>query len=297
VSKLRLPGRSKQQPPPEEMEIEDELLEDEDGHGARMGFFEHLEELRKRFMRAAIALLIGSVFGFILAEPALEYLRQPYCDAIENHIIIEAVPQGGEGTQIIGTARDCRLVSLGPTGAIISYFRVALMIGAIFAIPMITYQLLMFIFPGLTRKEKRIVLLSLPAVTALFLVGVVFAWFVLMPPALGFLEGFQPHLFRPEWTSDLYISFVTSLIFWMGVAFETPLVFFVLGLIGVVSPGPLVRHWRIAVVAAAIAAAFITPTVDPVNMFLVMGPLLALYTLSIFLVYLARRLARIDANP
>jgi sec-independent protein translocase protein TatC len=116
-----------------------------------------------------------------------------------------------------------------------------------------------------------------------------------MPPALGFLEGFQRDLFQPEWTADLYLSFVTSLIFWMGVAFETPLVFFVLGLLGLVAPGALVRNWRIAVVGAAIAAALITPTIDPVNMSLVMGPLLTLYTLSIFLVFIARRLARIDA--
>ena len=66
----------------------------------------------------------------------------------------------------------------------------------------------------------------------LFLVGVAFSWFILMPPALGFLEGFQQNLFRSEWTADLYLSFVTSFIFWMGVAFETPLVFFVLGLAG-----------------------------------------------------------------
>ena len=93
------------------------------------------------------------------------------------------------------------------------------MMGAGFAIPLITYQLLMFIFPGLTRKERRIVLMSLPAISLLFVVGVVFSWFVLMPPALGFLEGFQQNLFRSEWTADLYLSFVTSLIFWMGVAF------------------------------------------------------------------------------
>jgi sec-independent protein translocase protein TatC len=138
------------------------------------------------------------------------------------------------------------------------------------------------------------VLMSLPAVTLLFLVGTAFSWFILMPPALGFLEGFQQNLFRSEWTADLYLSFVTSLIFWMGVAFETPLVFFVLGLLGLVSAMPLIRNWRVAIVGAAVAAAFITPTVDPVNMALVMGPLLALYLMSIGLVFIARRIARID---
>jgi sec-independent protein translocase protein TatC len=116
-----------------------------------------------------------------------------------------------------------------------------------------------------------------------------------MPPALGFLQGFQPTLFKPEWTADLYLSFITSLIFWMGVAFETPLIFFVLALLGLVSAGALARNWRVAVVGSSVAAAMITPTVDPVNMILVMGPLMTLYLLSILLVYVGRRINGIDA--
>jgi sec-independent protein translocase protein TatC len=103
---------------------------------------------------------------------------------------------------------------------------------------------------------------------------------------LGFLEGFEPTLFKPEWTADLYLSFVTALVFWMGVAFEMPLVFFVVALMGFVQAGVLLRHWRIAVVIASVAAAVITPTVDPVNMILVMGPLLGLYLISVGLVAL-----------
>jgi sec-independent protein translocase protein TatC len=112
---------------------------------------------------------------------------------------------------------------------------------------------------------------------------------------LGFLEGFQPQLFKPEWTADLYLGFVTALLFWMGVAFETPLIFFVLSILGMVTAAVLRRNWRIAVVGSAIAAAFITPTVDPVNMMLVMGPLLALYLLSIILVMIGSRFNRAEA--
>jgi sec-independent protein translocase protein TatC len=277
-------------------EIEEEVLDypqDEDGHGGRMGFFEHLDELRKRFTRAAIALVIGTLIGVALGESALEFLTQPYCRAVADNVIeASTVPEG-----IDARDADCRLVSLGPTGSVVSYFRVSLLIGGMIAIPMITYQLLMFIFPGLTRKEKRIVLMSLPAITVLFLIGVTFTWYVLMPPALGFLEGFQRDLFVAEWTGDEYLGFITSLLFWMGAAFETPLVFFVLGLLGLVSPLPLLKNWRIAVVGTAIAAALITPTIDPVNMFLVMGPLMTLYLLSIVLVFIARRIARVQPEP
>jgi sec-independent protein translocase protein TatC len=123
-----------------------------------------------------------------------------------------------------------------------------------------------------------------------------------MRPALGFLEGFQTDIFRPEWTADLYLSFVTSLLFWMGVAFQTPLILFVLSLIGIVDAPGLRRAWRVAVVGAAAASAFITPTVDPVNMMLVMAPLIGLYIISIFLVMIGQRIAGLqaaaaEANP
>ena len=253
-----------------------EPQEIEDGHELRMGFFEHLTELRQRLTKAVICLVIGTVVGFGLAGPALEILRGPYC------LIREPDP--------------CELLIIDPTGTIIVYFRVALMIGGILSVPMMTYQLLMFILPGLTRREKRYVLGSIPATTFLFFIGSFFAWFVLMPPALGFLEGFQPTIFEPEWTADLYLSFVTSLVFWMGVAFQTPLVFFLVSLLGFLRAETLIRQWRIAVIGASIAAALITPTIDPVNMFLVMAPLLALYALSIVLVFFGRKISGIERS-
>ncbi len=238
-------------------------------------FMENVRELRTRFFRAMIGLVLGTTIGFFLAGPVLEALKGPYC---------RVVPAG----------ESCTLVTLGPTSGIVVYFRVALMIGAILAIPIITYQILMFVLPGLTQKERRFVLWSIPPVSVLFIVGAIFAWVVLMPPALGFLQGFQPTIFKPEWTADLYLSFVTSLIFWMGVAFETPLIFFILSLMGIVDSGALIRNWRFAVVGASIAAAVITPTIDPVNMILVMGPLLALYVLSIILVSIGRRMSGVE---
>lgn len=293
MPRLRIPRPRRRSALPPEPDIE-AVDEEEDGHSARMGLFDHLDELRFRLTRAVLALVLGTLVGVFVSGPALDYLRGPYCRVIayNSGIDISETVEGDLGGVFVD--EQCKLVTLGPTGGVVAYFRVGLMIGAIMAVPVITYQLLMFIFPGLTRKEKRIVLMALPAIFGLFLVGTAFAWFVLMPPALGFLEGFQTNLFRPEWTADLYLSFVTALIFWMGVAFQTPLVFFVLGLLGLVTPGVLVRNWRLAVVGAAIAAALITPTIDPVNMFLVMGPLLVLYALSVILVYVARRIARLD---
>jgi sec-independent protein translocase protein TatC len=264
-------SRKNEQPPAVPTAYEDY----EDGHGAQMSLFEHLNELRVRLTRAFLALAAGTIIGFVFAGPALDFIRGPYCE-------------------ITNEPANCELVTLGPTEGIVAYLQVSIGLGAAVAMPVIVYQVMMFILPALTRKEKRHVLMALPATVLLFVVGAAFAWFILMPPALGFLEGFQPLLFEPEWTARLYLSFVVSLVFWMGVAFETPLVFFVLSLFGVVSAGPLVRNWRVAVVGAAIAAAFITPTIDPVNMALVMAPLMGLYVFSILLVMIGRRIAGLN---
>lgn len=234
----------------------------EDGQGAEMSFLDHLNELRKRLVRAVLGLAATVLVSIFFADQILVYLTRPY----------------GE-----------RLQTLGPTEGVVIYFRVALLAGAILAIPWITWQMWMFIAPGLTRKERRWILLSLPATTILFLVGVAFAWFLLMPAALNFLSEFQSDIFVTGWTADEYVAFVTALLFWIGVSFEMPLIFFILSRMGLVAPATLRQNWRLAVVGSAILAALITPTIDPFNMMLVMGPLLVLYVLSIVLSTIAYR--------
>lgn len=221
---------------------------------------EHLNELRIRLFRSLIALVLGVLLSAVFTDRLLRYLIKPY------------------GTE---------LQVLGPTESVIIYFRVALLAGAIFAIPYITYQLFMFIAPGLTRSEKRYIYLALPATTGLFLLGVAFAWFIMVPAALGFLRDFESGIFKPEWTADRYVAFLTSLLFWIGVAFEMPVVIFVMARLGLVGPRVLLRNWRLAVVLITIVAALITPTVDPFNMLLVIGPLLVLYLISVGLAAIA----------
>lgn len=221
---------------------------------------EHLHELRRRLFRAMFALVIGVLASAAFTSTILSYLIRPY---------------GSE------------LKVLGPTESVVMYFRVALLAGAIIAIPYITLQLFLFIAPGLTRREKRWIYLALPATTALFLIGVGFAWFIMVPTALGFLRDFESGIFEADWTAERYIAFITSLLFWIGVAFEMPVVVFVLARMGILGPRPLMRNWRLAIVLISIAAALITPTVDPFNMLLVIAPLMGLYILSIGLAAIA----------
>jgi sec-independent protein translocase protein TatC len=121
--------------------------------------------------------------------------------------------------------------------------------------------------------------------TLLFISGAAFTFFVMLPTALPFLlnfMGIQAQL-RPQ----SYFSFVTGLMFWIGIAFEFPLVVYILTAMGLIKPQVLVQQWRLAIVIIAIMAAAITPTVDPVNMALVMGPMSLLYFMSIGLSFIA----------
>jgi len=226
----------------------------------QMTLLEHLDELRMRLIRVFIAVLIGTFIAAAFTNQILNLLIAPY----------------GNKLQV-----------LGPTEGIAIYFRVALTAGLVISMPYLVYQFLMFILPGLESKEKRYVGWGVPASTLLFLIGVAFAWFILAPAAIGFLSSWQTDVFLQEWQSQKYIPFITNLVFWIGISFETPLILFIMTKIGLVTPQFLLQQWRFAIILIAIAAAMITPTVDPFNMALVMLPLIALYGFSILLSYLA----------
>jgi sec-independent protein translocase protein TatC len=117
----------------------------------------------------------------------------------------------------------------------------------------------------------------------LFLLGIAFAWFVLMPAAITFLANFLPDIFSPGWTGQEYISFVLAMLFYLGISFEMPVIIYVLGRTGLLEGDVLREQWRFAVVGIAVLAAVITPSIDPITMMLTMAPLLVLYVLSIFL--------------
>jgi Twin arginine targeting (Tat) protein translocase TatC len=227
-----------------------------------MTLIDHIEELRKRLLIALIALGLGVVASLFFGEKFVQILT---------------IPIGGLS----------KLQSIEITENIGVYMRVSLLSGVILAFPVIMYELLMFILPGLKANEKRFVLFSIPFATIFFLGGVAFSFFVMLPAALPFLTNFLGVTTNPRLSS--YISFITNLLFWVGVCFELPLFIYVLARFGLVTPGGLLKYWRQAVVIIAILAAVITPTVDPVNMSLMMAPLIVLYFISILFAWLARR--------
>ncbi|HET59724.1 MAG TPA: twin-arginine translocase subunit TatC [Chloroflexi bacterium] len=226
------------------------------------GVWEHLNELRKRIVYAVIGLAITTAASFIFTEQILAFLAQP---------------AGGIGA----------LQAIHVTETIEAYMRISLMSGLIFALPWISYQVLAFVLPGLEAHEKKWVYMGIPAITVLFLSGVIFTYYIMLPAAIPFLLQFLGINTVPQ-VSD-YVNFVTSLMFWVGVAFQMPLIAFVLAKLRILKAVHLSSQWRIAIVAIAVAAAVITPTGDPINMGLLMLPLSVLYGLSILLAWLARR--------
>jgi len=183
----------------------------------------------------------------------------------------------------IGGLSSLRAIDV--TESIGMFMKVALLGGVALASPYIAFELWLFAAPGLKPRARRLGLLSIPLVLIFFVGGMVFAYFILLPPALKFLLNFMGITVIPR--PSTYIGFVTTILFWIGVTFEFPLVIYVLTLMGIMQPKVLFKQWRIAVVVIAIIAAAITPTTDPVNMSLVMGPMIALYFISIGLGYLA----------
>ena len=228
---------------------------------AEMTFFEHLDELRQRLIKVVVAVLIGVIAGTFVTPSILRMLVAPLGDQVP--------------------------LAISPTEAPAVFFKVALVVGIVIAMPIIVYQVFQFARPGLEPAERRYVIIGAPAASLSFAAGVVFAALVLLPAALPFLQGFLFGIVEQRYSIDRYISFVSNIMLWAGLVFETPLVMYFLAKLGVVTPQGFAKARRIVIVGAAAGAAIITPTTDPVNMLLVMVPFMLLYELGILLARLA----------
>jgi sec-independent protein translocase protein TatC len=186
-----------------------------------------------------------------------------------------AIPVGGLG----------QLKAIEVTESISVFMKVALFSGIALAIPYIAFELWLFAAPGLRPRERKMGLAGIPLAGLFFLGGAAFTFFLMLPAALPFLNNFLG--IKTELRPQSYFSFVTGLMFWLGVSFEFPLVIYVLSAIGLIKPQILAQQWRLAIVIIAIVAAAVTPTIDPINQGLVMAPMILLYFISIGLSYIA----------
>ncbi len=233
---------------------------------------QHLGELRRRVFICVVAVLVCSAVSFAFFEQIIDILVKPAEDL-----------NLGTGGQLIYTE---------VTELLTTAIKVSFVSGLILASPVLVYQGVMFVAPGLTGREKRYLFGFMPAVVLAFGGGVAFAYYILTPPALHFLLTFGGDVATPLIRISNIVNLMVRLLFWMGLSFETPLVMYLLAQLGIVSAQSLSRFRRYWVVVAFILAAIITPTVDPVNQALVAGPLLVLYELGILLARIAGRSRR-----
>ena len=237
-----------------------------DGGGRMMTLLEHLIELRDHAIRIALALVVCGAATFAFATQVLRWLIRPV---------------SGHEDKIV-------LVATSPTAAFGMYVKIALFSGAIIAMPYSVYQVLHYVLPAMTAREKRALLWIVPGATLLFAGGAAFAYLVMLPPSLSFLFSFWVEFIDQMWTIEEYLGFVTGIVFWVGVSFELPLLMAAVARLGVVTARQMLGATRFAVVGIAVLAALITPTPDPLNMALVAVPLLVLYFAGIGLAWLAQ---------
>ena len=236
-------------PADEEVESDDEL---------QMTITEHLQELRDRIIRIMIGLAVGTIIGFAAAPVTYQFLLGP------------APP-------------DFKPITIEIMEIFFNYFKIALFTGAGLSMPWTIVQVIGFVAPGLTRREKKMLYLFMPFSALLFFGGIGFGYFFTLPFAIKFLLNFGIEYATPMIRLENYLSFVTTFLFGMGIGFQTPAVILLLSKIGIVNSRTLGGLRKYAIVGIVVTAALITPTPDPLNQALVAVPLWLLFELGILL--------------
>ncbi len=223
----------------------------------------HLEELRDRLIKSAVSVVITTVVAFVFIEKIMGAL--------------------------IDLAGPHSIQAIDPTETFGTYLKVAFTIGLGMSTPLIVYQIMRFLAPGLKRNERRLLFFSLPFIAVSFVAGAAFCYFVVLPSALDFLLSFGDTRILKQVSLTLFVSFVTSFMLALGAAFELPIIVFLLAKLGIVSYKQLGKWRKYALLFSFVVAAIITPTPDPFNQAMVGIPLFILYELGVQLSRFARK--------
>ncbi|MFB2773064.1 twin-arginine translocase subunit TatC [Pelatocladus sp. BLCC-F211] len=225
-----------------------------------MTLFEHLEELRLRIFYALIAVAVGVIGCFFAVKPIVKLLEVP--------------------------AQGVKFLQLAPGEYFFVSLKVAGYTGLLLASPFILYQIIQFVLPGLTRRERRLLGPIVLGSTVLFAAGLVFAYSLLIPAALKFFISYGADVVEQLWSIDKYFEFVLLLLFSTGLAFQVPIIQLLLGTLGIVSSKQMLSGWRYVILGAVVLGAVITPSTDPLTQSLLAGAVLGLYFSGIGLVKL-----------
>lgn len=226
-----------------------------------MPFSDHLEELRQRILNSIFATFICIVFSFLVIKPLIRFLEIP--------------------------AQDIRLLQLSPGEFLFVSIKVAGYSGLIVALPYILYQVVLFVSPGLTEKEKSLIFPAFLASGILFFLGLFFSWWILVPAAISFFVKFGADIVEPIWSIEKYFDFVLLLMSSTALAFQLPVLQFILGSLGIITTQKMLSNWRLVVISSAILSAIITPSTDPLTMSLLSISIVFLFFIGTGLTFIS----------
>jgi sec-independent protein translocase protein TatC len=248
--------------------------------GGSMSFFDHLVELRKRLINSLLGIGIGMIAGLAVSKPGLTYVVQPMIDALKRNHLPPDLYYGH------------------PAGFVMLYINFGLYLGIALAMPWVLYQVWLFVAPGLYKHERKAVASFIVSAMTLFLCGVAFGYYVMLPRVLTFVVQFSSSGPIKPWIDiNEYFSMTLIVLLGLGVIFELPVVVFILSVFGIVTPKFMLKNFRYAMLLIAVVAAIVTPTPDATTMLIFMAPMVALYFLSVFVSYLVVRKKRRRQEP
>ncbi len=216
-----------------------------------MSIFDHLEELRMRIFYSLIAVVVGIIGCFIVVKPIVKFLEIP--------------------------AQGVKFLQLAPGEYFFVTIKVAAYSGLLLASPFILYQIVKFVLPGLTIRERRFIGPIFLGSTVLFILGLVFADLAIVPAALKFFIGYGSEVVEQAWSIEKYFEFVLLLMFSTALAFQVPILQLLLGIVGIVSSQQMLSGWRYVLLGSAVLGAVLTPSTDPLTQSLLGGAVVALY--------------------
>lgn len=216
-----------------------------------MSFTEHLDELRQRIIISTVAFISSSFLSFIIVKPIIKALQTP--------------------------AVGIKFLQMAPGEYFFTSVKVSFYCGLVLAIPFILYQIILFVFPGMTQEERKTILPLVCSSVVLFIIGLSFGYLILIPAALSFFINFGSDVVEPLWSLAQYFDFILLLLISTGLCFQLPIFQVILGVSGLISGAKMINAWKYVIVVSTILAAFLTPSTDPVTQLLMSSAFLLLY--------------------
>ncbi|MGW0202931.1 twin-arginine translocase subunit TatC [Nonomuraea sp. NPDC003201] len=245
---------------------------DHDPEG-RMPLMEHLRELRNRLLIAAVAVVVGIIIGWIFFNPVWAFIKEPFCET----------PQAQQLR--VG---ECTLTYGGIFQSFFLTLKVSAMVGIVVSSPVWLYQVWAFVTPALYRNEKRYSIAFLGLAIPLFVIGAALAY-IIMDTSLAILLGFAPSDTVAIIQIDEYVNYVLIMVVIFGISFELPLLLVFLNIIGVLPHATVKKHRRWVVFAMFVFGAVITPGGDPLTMMALAAPMVVLYFLAEFFMFVREK--------